>query len=1350
MEDGKLKKIVLLVLFYSLFINLFANLDKVIDQTDVSELNSLSIRFYNEWKQKHDEALVKAVQRNIPLIIEHDKGFMELSHFDEFDHPIYHILHNSNAAITISTDHVHPGGIAGLNLTGNGILIRQWDGGAVRGTHQELTGRTTNGDGSTLNLNSFHSTHVGGTIIASGVQLAAKGMAYDANLKFFEWTNDTSEMATEAGLGMLLSNHSYGYGRGWVWTGSTWDWSGQTSPGEDWNFGHYNDNSQDFDEIAYDAPFYLIVESAGNDRGDGPGSDPQHPDADGPYDCLADMAASKNVLTVAAVEDMTSTYSHPSDVVMSTFSSWGPCDDGRIKPDISANGTYLYSTYDTNDTAYDLISGTSMAAPSVTGSLALIQEHYEETKGTGLFLRSSTLKALTLHCADEAGSNDGPDYAFGWGLMNTERMAQYISNDGIDVRIQEITLANSGTYQITLPSLGTEPFKVTLCWTDPEGTPVALSLDPSDPMLINDLDIRITKDASTYYPWKLDGTNPGNGATNSGDNSIDNVEQVFIENPAVDNYTITVTHKGTLVDDAGSTSPQQFGLIISGIGSMIPDITASPASFDQTLGLNGAAQQTLTISNDGESGSELTYNVIIESNTRSLNSNLQCKAYQIKEKIAKGRNITSEEYNILKEFENMKTAGSPTTGRASTTCYPDNATYWSGTTTDANKTDISEARVYGGNNAESGWIKFDVSAIPDGSAINSIDFHFYVNDTNWPYWSSTPISNDPVTTSASTLYEDIIAEEILGFYNQQNENSGYDIGWKNLTLGGGANTDLFNQLINDWFAIGISSRDSNPIYYLEIDGWNQNNIPYIIVNYTLNIPILELTSPNGYELWAIGSTRNINWDHSGAPLTNIELELSTNNGGAYSEIIASTDNDGTYEWTVAGIASEQCLIRVSDPDASSTNDVSNAVFRIYDTVDWLTIDQDNGSLDQSSSDNLTLTFDSSGLSAGTYNANLEISSNDPDEPIVTIPVELTVVDNISHGSGNNGDGTSPAYIFMPITNIDGYSVDPDVIIDPVDPSELGMAIPIIVNITVTDQIQSPYSVPNENNVVISYAVEVIGNIEDIILEITLSFSGLAGLEYIHWLNGSTWEIPGGLSWDYPSGTVSFNITLADTRNGSTEIILGSDNPLPVTLSTFTAQYINNTSIIAWTTQSEMDNLGWNIYRSPSQNMGQALQLNTELIPGAGTTTQPTNYQFIDDDIYQIPGYTYWYSIESIDLSGTSCSYGSVSCEIPGDGDDLETPAIPIEYGLMQNYPNPFNPNTLISFNLKDNEFVILKIYDIKGNFIKTIVNEQLPSGPHEYFWDSKNCDGKQMSSGIYIYLMEAGSYSSTKKMILLK
>jgi len=1325
-----MRKIILIFTIFILVTSLFANLDKVISQTKISKLNQLSLEFKTKWDAKHNYALERAKQLDIPIFIDTGNGVNELSHFDEFDNPIYHILHNVDAAATISTDHVYPSGVAGLSLNGNGITIGEWDGDAVRDTHQEFDTRTTNGDSSTLGNNSFHATHVAGTIMASGdYQSDAKGMAFDANLLFHDWDNDTSEMATAATQGLLLSNHSYGFGFGWNWTGFSWEWRPGTGT-EDPYFGFYSSNEQDYDEIAYDAPYYLICFAAGNDDGDGGGTGPA-PD-DGPYDCLGSGGVAKNVLTVAAVEDIAAGYSVPADVVKASFSSTGPMDDGRIKPDISANGTDLYSTYDGSDSDYDSISGTSMATPSVTGSLALIQEHYNEVNPDD-YLRSSTLKALTIHCADEAGSNDGPDYKFGWGLMNTARMANYISNEGIDVRIIEETLSNGGTYEIIIPANGTEAFKATLCWTDPEGTPVALSIDPPDPMLINDLDIRITKGASTYYPWKLDRLNPANAATNNGDNTVDNVEQVCITNPTWDFYTIEVTHKGTLYDDTGSPSSQEFGLLVSGIGDdpPIPDITVNPTSLSETLGLNQTEQQTLTISNDGESGSTLNYSLIIENNTRSLNSNLKYKAYGIKEKLARGLTITYEEKNILKEFENKRKIISPTIGRASATCYPTSSAYWSGSTTSSAKTYNSEARVYGGG--ESGWIMFDISSIPDDAAITSIVFNFYVNDANWPYWSTTPVSNDPITTSASILHADIIAEEETDYYNQLDEGNDYAAGWKNLTLGGEANTDLFNQLSSDWFAIGLSSRDGSDTYYLEIDGWNETNVPYIVVNYTPNIPVLEITSPNGGEVWANGESRDITWDHSGAALTNVKLNLSINNGMDWTEIVDSTPNDpGIYEWTVSGTASEECLVRVSDPNDSDVNDISNAAFRIYDTVSWLSIDQNNGALGQGFSDYLTLTFDSSGLSAGTYNANITISSNDPDEASVIIPVTLTVNDNSSSGSGDNGGGSGPVEVEMPLTNIDGETVDPDTSVDP--EGDVG----IIVNVTVTDEIQGSVSVPNPDNVIISYAIDVIGAITDVNLAIDLEYTGLAPLDQVYWFDGTNWLAPAGvIGWSTPNH-VTFNLSLTD-RNASTEIILSRDDPLPVALSSFTAIYSGGSPLISWATQSESDNIGWNVYRGISNNLGQTLILNSNTIPGSGSTTEPTYYSYTDEYPVQ-ENHTYWYWLESICTDGETDFFGPVYLTIDVDGNYI--PEIPLKTELYQNFPNPFNPNTLIAFDIEENKSGELSIYNIKGQIL---VKEEFEAGRHNYSWDAS-----AQSSGVYFYKLQVDRIVKTMKMVLVK
>ncbi len=549
------QKTMLLLILGALFMPGLTSGQKV---TNVNALLDFSEKKAVEWQQQRDVAVEYAKQNNIPVSFETDEGtYFELQYVTSEGIPMYYITDNANSAATISTDEVYGGGSAGLNLDGTGIIPREWDAGAVRLSHQEYGGRVVMGDGATTTH--YHSTHVAGTIMASGLVPGAKGMAYNASLRAFDWNSDESEMASEAAAGALMSNHSYGYGRGWVWIGY-WSWYGNTSisTDEDYLFGFYDTHARDWDQIGYDAPYYLIVKSAGNDRGNGPtnGAYPQ----DGPYDCISHAGISKNVMTVGAVNDIQGGYTGPSSVVMSSFSSWGPADDGRVKPDIVANGIGLYSTDDDSDTDYASLSGTSMAAPSVTGSLTLLQQHWENLNGSGNYMLAATIKGLVIQTADEAGSNDGPDCEFGWGLMNTANAALLISEDQTLNVIDELSLNEGGTYTRTVHSDGIEPLKVTICWTDTPGTPVSAQLDPINPMLVNDLDLRITFASNTYYPWKLNRDNPANAATNNGENNVDNVEVVYIANPAAGDYLVTVDHDGTL-----SGSSQAFSIIFSGI-----------------------------------------------------------------------------------------------------------------------------------------------------------------------------------------------------------------------------------------------------------------------------------------------------------------------------------------------------------------------------------------------------------------------------------------------------------------------------------------------------------------------------------------------------------------------------------------------------------------------------------------------------------------------------------------------------------------------------------------------------------------------------------------------------------------
>lgn len=493
--------------------------------------------------------------------------------------PRFYTTFNANAAITTRADSVNAA-IGG----GSGFVLRMWDGGKPRTTHVEYGGRVVWADAASGTI-AGHATHVAGTMVASGARADAKGMSYAATVRAFEWNGDYSEMASEAAAGANLSNHSYGYIAGWYFnTGNNyWYWYGDTavSEVEDYNFGFYDSDAQAFDQLAVSAPNYLIVVSSSNDlddAGPAPGTKHYYYDSrfaswrfstktrnpDGTplgYDCIPfGFQISKNTLTVGAVDDVLS-YTGPASVTLAAFSSTGPCDDGRIKPDVVGNGVSLVSSYSTTDASYAIASGTSMASPNVCGSLGLVADYYRDTHG-GTPMRSSTLKALAIHTALEAGPAAGPDYRFGWGLLNTQAAYRLIVQDNLFASkglVEELSLGNGQTLEYRYRVSGAPAeLRVTIAWTDPPGTPPSPSVDPSTRMLVNDLDLRIVKGGTTHYPWRLDRTNPANAATRN-DNNVDNVEQVVIDAPADGLYTITIGHKGALY--GGS---QNFALVVTG------------------------------------------------------------------------------------------------------------------------------------------------------------------------------------------------------------------------------------------------------------------------------------------------------------------------------------------------------------------------------------------------------------------------------------------------------------------------------------------------------------------------------------------------------------------------------------------------------------------------------------------------------------------------------------------------------------------------------------------------------------------------------------------------------------------
>lgn len=523
--------------------------------SNISALTTLEADLSEKYNIQKQNALQIAQSQNIPVRLTlEDGGIAELQRFAEDGSPIYYRTFNVDAARSTRTNHLNIGGSLGLDLDGQNMTANVWDGGHARVSHQEYDGpggtnRVTIIDaasegGTQLN---FHAAHVTGTITASGVQAAAKGMAPRSRVRGAMWNNDVSEATSEAANGMLVSNHSYGFRSDLV--------------PDQW-FGAYIQESRDWDNVMYNAPYYLMVVAAGNDGDQNFNGSPL---AGNPaFDKLTGHAVSKNNMVVAnALDANIASNGDLISVSINSSSSEGPTDDYRIKPDITGNGTQLYSTYASSNTAYASITGTSMASPNVSGSLLLLQQHYNNLNGN--FMRSATLKGIALHTADDAGPT-GPDAVYGWGLMNAKKAAEVLSEDGVNSMVDERILNSGQSYSIQVESDGINDLLASISWTDLPGN-VNNGTNSNTAALVNDLDIRVTKNSTTFNPWRLTGVN-SNG---KGDNTKDNFERVDVAN-ASGTYTITVTHKGSL-----SSGSQAFSLIVSGLGTVVAD-TQNPST----------------------------------------------------------------------------------------------------------------------------------------------------------------------------------------------------------------------------------------------------------------------------------------------------------------------------------------------------------------------------------------------------------------------------------------------------------------------------------------------------------------------------------------------------------------------------------------------------------------------------------------------------------------------------------------------------------------------------------------------------------------------------------------------------
>jgi len=482
--------------------------------------------------------VIELPQNLIPLLASED-----IVQWIEPPLPKMDVVNDSNRIIT-QTNTVQA---APYNLDGSGVTVLVYDGGTARATHVDFQGRLSVHDSSGTH---YHSTHVAGTVGGAGVANAAyKGMAPGVTMLSYGFEQpgglqpgflytDPGDLEADYAQAILLrgadiSNNSIGTNTAPNGYDCTWE-------------GNYGATGVLIDTIVrgdgsnslFTMPF-RIVWANGNERSSGRCGTTYH--------TTAPPACAKNHITVGAMNS--------NDDSVTSFTSWGPTDDDRLKPDISAPGCQsngdngVTSCDSSGDTAYTTLCGTSMASPTVCGCSALLMQDYRTNHPGEPDFRNSTLKALLAHNAQDLEAV-GPDYKTGYGSIRIQDTVDFMRTENFlegDV--------NAGTTHSILVFVnpGDTELKITLAWDDVPGTPNV------NPVLVNDLDLKVFDPSSQqHFPWTLGGlANPSAPAVRTQADHVNNIEQVVVDNPTPGAWRVEVY--GYDVPDG----PQPFSLCAS-------------------------------------------------------------------------------------------------------------------------------------------------------------------------------------------------------------------------------------------------------------------------------------------------------------------------------------------------------------------------------------------------------------------------------------------------------------------------------------------------------------------------------------------------------------------------------------------------------------------------------------------------------------------------------------------------------------------------------------------------------------------------------------------------------------------
>ncbi len=468
-----------------------------------------------------------------------------------------------------------------FSLDGSGVTVLVFDAGTALASHADFGGRLTARDGSGLG---DHPTHVAGTIGGDGTASAGlyTGMAPGVTIESFGFQpagggiflyNDPGDIAADYGsainnFGAVLANNSIGTNT------CTNGFACEIT-------GDYGITAQLIDSIvrgSLGAPIRIMWANGNERTSDGTCNRCIDEGVHTPegYHSTAPPACAKNHLTVGAMNS--------NDDSVTNFTSWGPCDDGRLKPDVSAPG--CESSDDNGVTScsssgnYSTKCGTSMASPTTCGAAALLLEDFRNQFPALPDFSPSTLKVLLAHTAKDL-QNVGPDYKTGYGLIQITDAVVFMRS----AQFTEQAMSQGATHSVFVEvEPGTPELRFTLAWDDAPGTPNV------SPALVNDLDLRaVSPSLGTVFPWTLDPDNPGTPAIQTRADHVNNIEQVVVDAPEAGTWTIQVigfdVPEGPQLYSLAGSPSLDIAFVAIGLAGDVPELVppAEPLSIDAVV-----------------------------------------------------------------------------------------------------------------------------------------------------------------------------------------------------------------------------------------------------------------------------------------------------------------------------------------------------------------------------------------------------------------------------------------------------------------------------------------------------------------------------------------------------------------------------------------------------------------------------------------------------------------------------------------------------------------------------------------------------------------------------------------------